>query len=95
MSSISSQIAASAAQSLVQQANVARKKDAVQRTDEQHAQELRDLFEQHVYAVENSAQTDVHRQRVREDEHNALDAAGHERHQPLDPAQPRHIDVEA
>lgn len=96
MSSISSQIAASAAQGLVQQADVARKKDAVKKHDEEQAQKLRDLFEQHVHAVEDSAQTDENRQRVCEDENGAGGEQAKAEQQASDDSDGiKHIDVEA
>lgn len=95
MSSISSNIAASVTQGLVQQSQAARKDDLVKNHDQFKAEELRELFEQHVHAVESSKETDEHRQRVHVEQHDQQSAE-----QPVHPdvddgETPRHIDVTA
>ncbi len=93
MSSISSHIAASVSQGLVQQGQVARKKDAVENRDQLAAEKLREEYEKHVRAVEDSAQIDQHRQRIHEQDHPPDQDSPRQKQDQSDDGDGTHIDV--
>ena len=98
MSNISSQIAASVSQAMLQQSQTARKRDAISNTDREHARKLRELIEKHVEQVEDSQQTDPvlgidpHREHA---DHQPKRHDHREAPQPPEPSGDHTIDIEA
>lgn len=68
MSSIHTNIAASATQAALQQSQVAKARDASKHQQELASQKLKELLEEHLESVEDSTEADAQQMRVRDED---------------------------